>query len=97
VYRLNYDPDSPSTVMHGFLNLLLAAAWTRAGMKEGETLALLEEQNAAAFEFSDRAVRWRGRQISAAEIAGARREFAVAFGSCSFTEPAAELRALGLI
>jgi hypothetical protein len=96
-YRLNYDPGSPSAVMHGFLNLFLAAAWTRSGVTAEVTAGILEERAATAFSFSDGSIGWRGRKIGAAEIAAARRGFALAFGSCSFAEPAAELKGLGLV
>jgi hypothetical protein len=34
VHALNYEPDSPSCRMHGFLNLLLAAAFLSTGIAE---------------------------------------------------------------
>ena len=36
VHRFTYQPESPSGMMHGFLNVFLAAAFLRAGM-ESET------------------------------------------------------------
>ena len=40
---------------------------------------------------------WRQLRATTPQLAAARREFAAAFGSCSFAEPVAELRALGVL
>ncbi|MBX3279130.1 MAG: hypothetical protein KF868_14090 [Acidobacteria bacterium] len=96
VNRLTYEPDSASSLMHGFLNVFLAAAWIRAGMNASDAVELLEEKDTAAFRFGDAAVEWRNHRLTTEEIAAARTRFASAFGSCSFTEPVEDLRALGL-
>lgn len=97
VHQLTYQPDSPSGIMHGFLNVFLAACFVWSGM--GPTLAvqLLEEQSAEAFCFGGDHVDWRGHRLSLREISTARRSFAVSFGSCSFTEPIDDLRSLHLL
>jgi hypothetical protein len=97
VHRFTYQPDSPSGVMHGFLNVFLAAAFLRAGMETKLAVRLLEEQSADAFHFDADGVGWRQHRLSQREIAAARRSFAVSFGSCSFTEPIDDLRALHLL
>jgi hypothetical protein len=56
---------------------------------------VLYECDPETFEFSDQALAWRGRSISTAQVAAARRDFAHSFGSCSFEEPVAGLQALG--
>lgn len=96
VNRLTYEPDSGSSLMHGFLNVFLAAAWIRAGMNATEAVELLEEKDAATFRFGEDVVEWRNHRLTKEEIAAARTRFASAFGSCSFTEPVEDLRALGL-
>lgn len=97
VHRLTYEPNSVSGLMHGFLNVFLAAAWLRAGLSAEEAVELLEEKNPAAFRFGDEAVDWRDRRLTKEEIINTREGFAVAFGSCSFCEPIEDLRALGLL
>jgi hypothetical protein len=97
VRRLTHTRESPSGMMHGFLNLFLAAAFVRSGMETERAVQLLEEQSAEAFHFDSHAVVWRGHRLSREEIAGARRSFAISFGSCSFTEPLDDLRALHLL
>jgi len=95
-HRLSYAADSPTARMHGFLNLFLAACMAWHGAEEADLTALLEENDPDQFTFNE-AARWRGRVLSVAQIESARREFAHSFGSCSFEEPVADLRELGLI
>jgi hypothetical protein len=97
VHRLTYARLSPSGRMHGFLNLFLAAAFVRSGMETDVAVQLLEEQSAKAFHFDSNEVVWRGHRLSRDEIGGARRSLAISFGSCSFTEPIDDLRALHLL
>jgi hypothetical protein len=96
-HRLTYQPDSPSGTMHGFLNVFLASAFLHAGMEPALALDLLNEQSADAFEFGAANVAWRNHQLSADDLAATRESFAISFGSCSFTEPIDDLRALKLL
>jgi hypothetical protein len=97
VHRFTYQPESASGMMHGFLNLFLAAAFLRAGMEGEIAIALLEEQSPEAFQFNPDGVAWRDHRLSRDEIGAARRDFAISFGSCSFTEPIDDLRSLHLL
>lgn len=92
---LTYAPDSPCATMHGFVNVFAAAAFAWQGAERGVILDVLNDEVADAFEFRPGELRWRGRMITAGEILAARRDFAHSFGSCSFAEPVADLRALG--
>jgi hypothetical protein len=94
---LTYAPDSPRAVMHGFLNVFAAAAFAWHGAEPATVLGIIEETDARAFVFLDRELHWRGRTLSVEQIRAARTEFAHSFGSCSFEEPVADLRELGLI
>lgn len=95
--RLTYAPDSPVAVMHGFLNVFLAAALAAEGAEAGELAALLGEKDAGAFRFGADGVAWRQRRISRARLEAVRREFAVGFGSCSFEEPRQDLEEAKLL
>ena len=97
VHRFTYQPDSPSGMMHGFLNVFLVAAFVKAGMETHPAMELLEEQSAAALQFDSGGVEWRGHRLNCQQIAVARQDFSVSFGSCSFTEPVDDLRSLGLL
>ena len=81
--------------MHGFVNVFAAAAFAWHGLDRAAVLDILNEADPAGFEFLDDELRWRGRKITATQIAAARRDFAHSFGSCSFEEPIADLRELG--
>jgi len=91
---LEKDRDS---VMYGYLNVFLAAAFLHAGL-DAETVApLLEEGDPGALRFDDDGVEWRGHRLSVAQLAAARADFAASFGSCSFDEPVSDLNALDLL
>jgi hypothetical protein len=97
LHQFTYQADSPSGVMHGFVNVFLAAAFLRAGMETTLAVQLLDEQSADAFHFDADGVGWREHRLGQREIAAARRSFAVSFGSCSFTEPIDDLKSLRLL
>jgi hypothetical protein len=95
-YRLNYEPDSATGVMFGFLNLFLAAAFLRAGMNDEDAGRILEETSPDAFSIND-GIRWRDHRLGQDALRGAREAVITSFGSCSFTEPISELQALHLL
>jgi hypothetical protein len=97
MHRFTYQPDSPSGMMHGFLNVFLAAAFVKSGMETRLAMELLEEHSAAALQFDSEGVEWREHRLRWQEVAAARQDFSVSFGSCSFTEPIDDLRSLGLL
>ena len=97
VHRLTYEANSPSALMHGFLNVFLAAAFLRVGMEPPVAAELLEERSADAIRFGSDGIEWRERQLSADAVASARRHFSISFGSCSFIEPVDDLQSLGLL
>lgn len=91
-HPLSGEADAPRAVMHGFLNVFLAAAFAWHGERRIEPI--VAETDARAFRFDERA-HWRDRSLEAAQVRTAREQFAHAFGSCSFAEPVADLEALG--
>lgn len=93
-YALTYEPDSPRAVMHGFINVLMAAAFAWNG--RNEIVEILSETDPAAFKFDERA-HWRNISLSADEVRKSRTEFLHSIGSCSFEEPVQELQKLGLM
>ena len=96
-YALTYAPDSPRAVMHGFLNVFIAAVFAWRESPAFLLEEILEERDAHAFEFDDHELLWRGRAVGTSQIKAARLEFAHSFGSCSFEEPLAGLRGLRLL
>jgi hypothetical protein len=84
------------TPMHGFVNVLTAGALAHSRHLGAEQIrAILEDEDPSHFIFTDEAMRWKDLRASTEEIAAARREAVLSFGSCSFDEPRDDLRALG--
>ena len=96
-HALSYEADSPHAVMHGFLNVFAAAALARDGLTTDEVEAILREDDPRAFRLDDSGLEWRGLRVATEALAAARRDFASSFGSCSFAEPVADLRALEVL
>jgi hypothetical protein len=94
---LTYKVDSPRAVMHGFLNVFLAAAFAWHGMETAPLIDILNETDAGAFEFADDCLGWHGHHLTTPQVQMARREFAHSFGSCSFEEPVSDLHELDLL
>ena len=90
-YRLTYEPVPPMGTLFGFLNVAIAAALLWFGRDDKTVLAVLEERSPEAFEFSDDGASWRDERLSRRELEEARAAFFVGFGSCSFSEPMAEV------
>ncbi len=94
---LTYSKDGPSGWMFGFLNVFLAAALARESVESGILEELLQEESPSAFTFDNDQITWCGHSLTTQQIAETRRDFAISFGSCSFEEPVADLRGLGLL
>lgn len=96
-YPLTYERGSGQGTMFGFLNLFVAAAVARAGAGDADVVAALEERDPDAVVVAEDAIAWRGQRIALADLEATRARFALSFGSCSFDEPLADLRRLGLL
>jgi hypothetical protein len=96
-YRLTYEPGAPTGLMFGFLNLFIAAALLRAGLNLKEAEQVLEESNPSAFQIEENVIGWREHRLSLSDLKELRQQVIISFGSCSFTEPMDELKALHLL
>jgi hypothetical protein len=94
-HAFTYQQNSETGMMHGFMNLLCAAALVWLGGEAGEATELLEEQDTHAWRVTEDAVRWGTREWSANQLREVRERFLMSIGSCSFTEPMRDLEALG--
>jgi hypothetical protein len=90
-----YALDSPTGMMHGFLNLFLAATLLYYGGPLDASRQLLQEGDCGVFANSPETIAWRSFSWTADQIRTVRKEFAISFGSCSFEEPIHDLEALG--
>jgi hypothetical protein len=97
-HPLTYEDDAPEAMMHGFLNVFIAAALVaRGGLDDVDLLAILEETDASAFRIDGESVAWRDHLLAADDLGAARSGFARSFGSCSFAEPVEDLQQLGML
>lgn len=92
---LRASPDSPTAVMHGFMNLSCAAALLYFGGEAVEARQILEEEWPGAWQVRPDAIIWGENGWSADELQEVRQRFFIGIGSCSFNEPMRELEALG--
>jgi hypothetical protein len=89
--------EEVQTKMHGFLNVLGAAALAAEHRWDtNQTARMLEDENVDSFSFTDDFFAWREWRIDTKRLQY-RRRFVVSFGSCSFDEPREDLRALNLL
>lgn len=84
--------------MHGFLNVFGAAALTTAyTLSDEEVTQLLQEEEADVLSFTSEGLAWGDRRVPVSLIETVRARRAFSFGSCSFNDPRADLRRLGLL
>jgi hypothetical protein len=93
----HFDPDL-KTPIHGFLNLFVAGVLTRARrLNASQTREIVEDENTEDFVFEQDSLHWKDLRASVPAILAARQQCVLSFGSCSFDEPRADLRAMGLL
>ena len=93
----HHDPEL-GTDVHGFINLFVASVLAHVHDLPVKTLIeIVAETDPQAFVVEPERVAWHGYSASADDIAEARRGVLTSFGSCSFSEPRDDLRALGFI
>jgi len=95
-HPVRYEDAVLRTKVHGFINVFGAAhlAFAR-GLGEKALRPILEEEDLGKFGFDARRFVWNGTEVSFEEIESLRHAFVTSFGSCSFAEPLADLRACG--
>lgn len=97
-HPLRHHAPDVGCPQHGFLNLFVGASFAFHRKVDEATLArLLADESEAGFRFADDGVAWGDLRLTVGEIRAARERFAHSFGSCSFDEPLADLRSLGLL
>lgn len=97
-HPFTYAPDSPRGLMHGFLNVFVAAALLFSGRIDAQAAeGILREEGDDAFAFDGDRLKVRGHVLEARDLRSVRASFALSFGSCSFAEPVSDLRRLALL
>lgn len=89
--------EAAGVKMHGFLNLLAAAALARSGAPDPEIAEAVDCEEVRAFGLDDGGFRYREHSFDRAFMAAVRSEQFVSYGSCSFAEPVDDLRAMGVL
>lgn len=92
----HYD-KATGFMMHGFLNLLAAAAAASQSAPIETIEEILADEIADDFVWGVDALSWRDLDISRNAVRDSRRTGFRAYGSCSFAEPLADMRALRLL
>jgi hypothetical protein len=93
-HPLTYELGSAEATMHGFLNVFLAATLAFNGSTEKALLDTLSEEDTEAFQVEDDVIAWHDHRITLDQIERTRKDMAISFGSCSFTEPIDDLKAM---
>ncbi len=100
-FRLTYETGAPIGRMYGYLNVFLTAAFLANGGEHAAAGRLLEESDPAAFVIEEEHIIWRNARtagtLDRTLLQRVRHDVLVSFGSCSFTEPVDEIRAIGWI
>ena len=97
-HPVRHTDDETGITMHGFLNLLAAAAFGAAhNLRPSGIERVLAEDDPKAFKVSAAELRVRGERATAVEIEAARRHLFASYGSCSWREPVEDLRGLGVL
>ena len=95
---LTYAPDAPKGTMHGFLNMLLMTGFARESYRVSLLEEIMEEEFDEVFTFRENGVAWRGEHfLTDGHLSRLRSRGMISFGSCSFDEPVADLKSLGLL
>ncbi len=95
-HPVRHRDNTTGFTMHGFLNILAAAALAPNASREMVRRVVAEEE-ASAFVFDNESLSWREERIELVELTRTRREAFVSYGSCSFAEPVEGLTALGFL
>ena len=88
VYPLTYLADSPSTVMYGFLNLVVATMLAQQGAPALDIREALLESDGRRLRSNGQSLEWRHYRLT--DLERCRAGFH-GFGSCAFREPIDEL------
>jgi hypothetical protein len=96
-HPVRHDDAAMGVPAHGFLNVAAAVVAAVLGATEADVALVLEERDAGAFALDAGGFGWRSYRADAQAVRRIRAERFAGFGSCSFTEPVADLVSLGLL
>lgn len=83
--------------VHGFVNVFVATVMAQACSADLPTIVrVLDSAKLSDFMFEEDGLSWCAKKASLAQISEARQSLGTSYGSCSFTEPLADLQKLKL-
>lgn len=95
---LTYEDSGPAGTMHGFLNVFMMTAFARERYRVNLLEDIMEDEFDEVFSFDEQSITWRGEfSLHLRQIETLRQTGIHSFGSCSFDEPIADLRKLGIL
>ncbi|HET9029189.1 MAG TPA: hypothetical protein VFN49_03360 [Candidatus Aquilonibacter sp.] len=94
-HPVRHENPSAGVMMHGFLNILFAAA-VADFMELPELVEIVADTDASHFALSGDEARYRDRAIPLEALETAREHF-ISYGSCSFAEPVEDLINLSIL
>ncbi len=95
-YRLTYKDDAPKAILHGFLNVFVAAMMAFEHRVDNQVIEeILRETTLNNFEINESHLAWQGLRLNSSRTSELRQSGIISFGSCSFDEPTDELQELG--
>ena len=97
-HPLRHFSEAVGTDEFGFLNVFTAGILARSfPFEEAELATVLIDESPDSFDFGDDRMRYGDVTIGINEVLDTRQHLAICYGSCSFTEPLADLRTLNLM
>ncbi|HLY25302.1 MAG TPA: hypothetical protein VKQ72_03115, partial [Aggregatilineales bacterium] len=97
-HPIRHFSSSVQTKMHGFLNVFGAGLLAHIyHLSLEETATILADEDSLHFTFTSHDFSWKRFHITAEHIDMLRQRALISYGSCSFNEPRADLRAMGLL
>ena len=97
-HPLRHFSEAVGTDEFGFLNVFTAGILARSfPFEEAELATVLIDESPDSFDFGDDRMRYGDVTIGINEVLDTREHLAICYGSCSFTEPLADLRTLNLL
>lgn len=94
-HPIRHHNEAAGATMHGFLNVLFAAALADR-FELHELASVLADTDPSHFTFDGDGLRYMDETISQDDLEGARAHF-IGYGSCSFSEPVEDLIALSIL
>ena len=94
-HPLRQRDESIGAEVHGFVNVFVGVVLADALKINLQTLIkVLESDQADDFLFKEDGLSWHGRDVTLEQIATARKDVGISYGSCSFTDPIEGLKSM---